>query len=44
MTHRRVRSLSIELAERRVVEVDGDDVGETTSLEITLQPGALRVR
>ena len=44
VTHRRVRSLSLELAEPRVVEVDGDDVGETTSLEITLQPGALRVR
>jgi len=42
--HRRFTSLTLELAEPRVFEVDGDDLGETTRVEITVQPAALRVR
>lgn len=43
-THRRVTSLTIDLDEPRVFEVDGDDLGETTRIKITVQPSAIRVR
>lgn len=43
-THRRLTSLTIELAEPREFEVDGDDLGEVTRVDITVQPAALRVR
>ncbi|MFD2025185.1 diacylglycerol/lipid kinase family protein [Promicromonospora aerolata] len=43
-THLRVRSLSMELLEPRVFEIDGEDLGETTRLAVTVQPGAVRVR
>lgn len=42
--HERVRALTVELDEPRVFEVDGDDLGETTRIEISVQPGAVRVR
>ncbi|MBO1900966.1 NAD(+)/NADH kinase [Leucobacter weissii] len=42
--HRRVTTLTIELAEPRVFEVDGDDLGETTRIGIEIQPAALRIR
>lgn len=43
-THRRVTTLTIELDEPRVFEVDGDDLGETTRIGISIQPGAVRIR
>jgi diacylglycerol kinase (ATP) len=43
-THLRVRSLRLELMEPRVFEIDGEDLGETTRVSITIQPGAVRVR
>lgn len=43
-THRRVTELTIELDEPRVFEVDGDDLGETTRIEISVQPSAVRIR
>ena len=43
-THRRLKALVVELDEPRVFEVDGDDLGETTRIEISLQPGAVWVR
>ncbi len=43
-THRRLTTLSIELDEPRVFEVDGDDLGETTRIEISIQPNAVRMR
>lgn len=43
-THRRLTTLSIELDEPRVFEVDGDDLGEATRIEISVQPAAVRVR
>ncbi|MBP2437515.1 diacylglycerol/lipid kinase family protein [Microbacterium amylolyticum] len=43
-THGRVTSLTIELAEPREFEVDGDVLGEVTRFGIEVQAGALRVR
>jgi len=43
-THRRLASITIELDRPRMFEVDGDTLGETTRIEISLQPGALRIR
>ncbi|UJP09708.1 NAD(+)/NADH kinase [Microbacterium sp. KUDC0406] len=43
-THRRLTSLTIELDEPRVFEVDGDNLGDTTRVEISIQPGAVRIR
>lgn len=43
-THGRVRSLQVELAEPRVFEIDGEDLGETTRVSVTVQEGAVRVR
>ncbi|MGO3174925.1 MAG: diacylglycerol/lipid kinase family protein [Microbacterium gubbeenense] len=44
VTHRRLTSIDIVLAEPRVFEVDGDDVGEVTRVRISVQPEAIRVR
>jgi len=43
-THLRLRTLQIELTEPRVFEIDGEDLGETTRVGITIQEGAVRVR
>lgn len=43
-THRRITELTVELEEPRVFEVDGDALGETNRVEISVQPGAVRVR
>lgn len=42
--HQRVTSLTIELEKPRVVEVDGDELGETERIEVSIAPSALRVR
>lgn len=41
--HSRATSVSIALSEPRVVEIDGDDLGEFDRLDVTIQPGAVRV-
>ena len=43
-THLRVRSLRLELMEPRVFEIDGEDLGETRRVTVTVQPSAVRVR
>lgn len=43
-THARARSLSVELTEPRVLEIDGEDFGETTGFTVEIQAGAVRVR
>jgi diacylglycerol kinase family enzyme len=43
-THLRVRSLRLELMEPRVFEIDGEDLGETRRVSISVQAGAVRVR
>ncbi|MFV0284909.1 MAG: diacylglycerol/lipid kinase family protein [Demequina sp.] len=44
VTHRRARSVTVELGKPRVLELDGDDIGETSHVAFTIQPGALQVR
>ncbi|MGO3320795.1 MAG: diacylglycerol/lipid kinase family protein [Microbacterium gubbeenense] len=44
VTHRRLTSIDIVLAEPRVFEVDGDDGGEVPRVRISVQPDAIRVR
>ncbi len=43
-THGRVRSLRVELTEPRVFEIDGEDLGESSRVEVSVQEGAIRVR
>lgn len=42
--HHRATSVRIELDEPRMIEIDGDTLGEASTVEIEIQPGALRVR
>ena len=42
--HGRLRRVSVELSEPRVFEIDGEDLGETERVTITVQPGAVRIR
>ena len=42
--HERFTALTVDLAEPRVFEADGDELGEVSRIEIAVQPGALRVR
>jgi diacylglycerol kinase (ATP) len=43
-THAQARRLSVGLSEPRVLEIDGDDLGETARFTAEIQAGALRVR
>ncbi|WP_308492742.1 diacylglycerol/lipid kinase family protein [Microbacterium terrisoli] len=43
VAHRRVTTLRLALTEPRVFEIDGEDVGETTNVDITVQRGAVRI-
>ncbi|MGO1769709.1 MAG: diacylglycerol/lipid kinase family protein [Microbacterium sp.] len=42
--HHRATRVRVELDEPRVIEIDGDTLGEASTVEIELQPEALRVR
>jgi diacylglycerol kinase family enzyme len=42
--HARARHVSVALSEPRVLEIDGEDLGETKGFSISIQPGAVRVR
>lgn len=42
--HRRITRLDIELGQPRELEVDGDALGETSRLSVSVQSGAIRVR
>lgn len=43
-SHGRFTALTVELEEPRAFEVDGDELGEVTRVDIAVQPAALRVR
>ena len=43
-THRRLTSMTVEFDEPRAFEVDGDEIGDVTRIEVTVQPGAVRIR
>ena len=43
-THQRLRDVRIELAEPRMFEIDGEDLGESSRVAITVEPGAVSVR
>ncbi|GAB4000942.1 diacylglycerol kinase family protein [Glycomyces albus] len=42
--HTRARRLRVTLAEPRVLEIDGDDLGETADFTVEVQPAAVWVR
>lgn len=42
--HEQMTRLTIELADARVIEVDGDELEEATHIDISLQPAAVVVR
>lgn len=42
--HARARRLRVTLSEPRVLEIDGDDLGETADFTVEVQPGAVRIR
>ena len=44
VTHRRVTSVTVDFGKPRMLELDGEDVGETSRVEFSIQPGALQVR
>ncbi|MFD0556049.1 diacylglycerol kinase family enzyme [Stackebrandtia endophytica] len=43
-THVSARTISVSLPEPRVLEIDGDDLGEVTAVSIQTQPDAIRIR
>lgn len=44
VNHRQVRRLTVTLSEPRVLEIDGEDLGEVSSFTVSIQEGALTVR
>lgn len=44
VNHGRTRTIAVTLPDARAFEIDGEEIGETTSFSVTIQPGALRVR
>ncbi|MBA8815454.1 YegS/Rv2252/BmrU family lipid kinase [Microbacterium halimionae] len=44
LQHRTATSMRLELPSPQPFEIDGEEVGEVACFEVTLQPGALRVR
>jgi diacylglycerol kinase (ATP) len=43
-THAWASRVSVSLPEPRMLEIDGEDLGETTGFSVEIQPGAVRVR
>ncbi len=43
-SHRQITSATVMLNEPRVFEVDGDELGETTRVQVSIQPAAIQVR
>src|SRR5690606_23974382 len=44
VTHARITSLDVVLGEPRILELDGDEIGEISRVHFEVQPGAIRVR
>ena len=44
VNHGRAKTLDVSLPEMRAFEIDGEEVGETKSFSVTIQPAAIRVR
>ncbi|MEZ2372467.1 diacylglycerol kinase family protein [Arthrobacter sp. RCC_34] len=44
VSHRQARRLTVELSEPRILEIDGEDLGEVSSFTVSVQEGALTVR
>jgi diacylglycerol kinase (ATP) len=44
VNHGRAKTLDVSLPEARAFEVDGEEIGETKSFSVTIQPAAIRVR
>jgi diacylglycerol kinase family enzyme len=42
--HGRAQKLVVTLPEPRALEIDGEEMGDTRSFTVTLQPSAIRVR
>lgn len=42
--HGRAKTIEVTLPEARAFEIDGEEIGETTSFTVTIQPAAIRVR
>lgn len=42
--HGRAATIEVTLPEPRAFEIDGEEIGETTSFSVTIQPSAIRVR
>ncbi len=42
--HGRAKKIEVTLPEARAFEIDGEEIGETTSFTVTIQPAAIRVR
>ncbi len=44
VNHGRAKKLAVTLPEARAFEIDGEEVGETTSFTVSIQPAAIHVR
>ena len=44
VSHRQARRLTVALSEPRILEIDGEDLGEVSSFTVSIQEGALTVR
>jgi diacylglycerol kinase (ATP) len=44
VNHGRAKTLAVTLPEARAFEIDGEEIGETSSFTVSIQPGAIRVR
>lgn len=42
--HGRAKTIEVTLPDARAFEIDGEEIGETTSFTVTIQPAAIRVR
>jgi diacylglycerol kinase family enzyme len=44
VNHGRAKELEVTLPEVRAFEIDGEEMGETKSFTVSIQPAAIRVR